>query len=147
MRFVIGLVLIDVFYLVLNMFGIDESFVDRNVMRVKIFKCGGKCYFYVFLQVWCYWWCFILKEYFNWEFLLFYREQKQVFMVVNLFKYFDDDVFGYMRVFKKGGVNVIVIRVFLFKNILFILVFFDRNFLIVDVGYVLRYEGDFVFYS
>lgn len=49
MRFVIGLVLIDVFYLVLNMFGIDESFVDRNVMRVKIFKCGGKCYFYVFL--------------------------------------------------------------------------------------------------
>lgn len=68
-------------------------------------------------------------------------------MVVNLFKYFDDDVFGYMRVFKKGGVNVIVIRVFLFKNILFILVFFDRNFLIVDEGYVLRYEGDFVFYS
>ncbi|WP_461864209.1 type I-B CRISPR-associated protein Cas7/Cst2/DevR [Thermococcus sp.] len=147
MRFATGLVLIDAPHSALNMLGIDESLADRNVTRVKTFKRGGKRYPYVSPQAWRYWWRSTLKEHFNWELSPLYREQKQVFTAANPLKYPDDDVFGYMRAFKKGGVNVTVTRVSPLKNTPLISVLPDRSSLTVDEGYASRHEGDPVPYS
>ncbi len=147
MRFATGLVLIDAPHSALNMLGIDESLADRNVTRVKTFRRGGRRYPYVSPQAWRYWWRSTLKEHFNWELSPLYREQKQVFTAANPLKYPDDDVFGYMRAFKKGGVNVTVTRVSPLKNTPLISVLPDRNSLAVDEGYASRHEGDPVPYS
>ncbi|WP_456365601.1 type I-B CRISPR-associated protein Cas7/Cst2/DevR [Thermococcus sp.] len=147
MRFGTGLVLIDAPHSALNMLGIDESLADRNVTRVKTLKRGGRRYPYVSPQAWRYWWRSTLKEHFNWELSPLYREQKQVFTAANPLKYPDDDVFGYMRAFKKGGVNVTVTRVSPLKNTPLISVLPDRNSLTVDEGYASRHEGDPVPYS
>ncbi|WP_258084726.1 type I-B CRISPR-associated protein Cas7/Cst2/DevR [Thermococcus thermotolerans] len=147
MRFATGMVLIDAPHSALNMLGIDESLADRNVTRVKTFRKGGKRYPYVSPQAWRYWWRFTLKEHFNWELSPLYREQKQVFTAANPLKYPDDDVFGYMRAFKKGGVNVTVTRVSPLKNTPLISILPDRSSLTVDEGYASRHEGDPVPYS
>ncbi|HIH73377.1 MAG: CRISPR-associated autoregulator, DevR family [Thermococcales archaeon 44_46] len=147
MRFAAGMVLIDAPHSALNMLGIDESLADRNVTRVKTLKRGGKRYPYVSPQAWRYWWRSTLKERFGWELSPLYREQKQVFTAANPLKYPDDDVFGYMRAFKKGGVNVSVTRVSPLKNTPLVSVLSDRNSLTVDEGYASRHEGDPVPYS
>jgi CRISPR-associated protein Cst2 len=147
MRFATGLVLIDAPHSALNMLGIDESLADRNVTRVKTFRRGGNRYPYVSPQAWRYWWRFTLKEHFNWELSPLYREQKQVFTAANPLKYPDDDIFGYMRAFKKGGVNVTVTRVSPLKNTPLVSVLPDRSSLTVDDGYASRHEGDPVPYS
>jgi CRISPR-associated protein Cst2 len=147
MRFATGLVLIDAPHSALNMLGIDESLADRNVTRVKTFKRGGNRYPYVSPQAWRYWWRSTLKEHFNWELSPLYREQKQVFTAANPLKYPDDDVFGYMRAFKKGGINVTVTRVSPLKNTPLVSVLPERNSLTVDEGYASRHEGDPVPYS
>lgn len=147
MRFAAGMVLIDAPHSALNMLGIDESLADRNVTRVKTLKRGGKRYPYVSPQAWRYWWRSTLKERFGWELSPLYREQKQVFTAANPLKYPDDDVFGYMRAFKKGGVNVSVTRVSPLKNTPLVSVLPDRNSLTVDEGYASRHEGDPVPYS
>ncbi|WP_010479702.1 type I-B CRISPR-associated protein Cas7/Cst2/DevR [Thermococcus zilligii] len=147
MRFATGLVLIDAPHSALNMLGIDESLADRNVTRVKTFRRGGKYYPYVSPQAWRYWWRSTLKEHFSWELSPLYREQKQVFTAANPLKYPDDDVFGYMRAFKKGNINVTVTRVSPLKNTPLISVLPDRNSLTVDEGYASRHEGDPVPYS
>ncbi|WP_099209940.1 type I-B CRISPR-associated protein Cas7/Cst2/DevR [Thermococcus henrietii] len=147
MRFATGMVLIDAPHSALNMLGIDEGLADRNVTRVKTFRRGGKRYPYVSPQAWRYWWRFTLKEHFNWELSPLYREQKQVFTAANPLKYPDDDVFGYMRAFKKGKVNVTVTRVSPLKNTPLISILPDRNAMTVDEGYASRHEGDPVPYS
>ncbi|MPW38848.1 type I-B CRISPR-associated protein Cas7/Cst2/DevR [Thermococcus sp. 101 C5] len=147
MRFATGLVLIDAPHSALNMLGIDESLADRNVTRVKTFRRGGKRYPYVSSQAWRYWWRSTLREHFNWELSPLYREQKQVFTAANPLKYPDDDIFGYMRAFKKGGVNVTVTRVSPLKNTPLVSVLPDRSSLTVDDGYASRHEGDPVPYS
>ncbi|USS40274.1 type I-B CRISPR-associated protein Cas7/Cst2/DevR [Thermococcus aggregans] len=147
MRFATGMVLIDAPHSALNMLGIDESLADRNVTRVKTLKRGGRRYPYVSPQAWRYWWRFTLKEHFNWELSPLYREQKQVFTAANPLKYPDDDVFGYMRAFKKSGINVTVTRVSPLKNTPLISILPDRNSLTVDEGYASRHEGDPVPYS
>ncbi|WP_297435262.1 type I-B CRISPR-associated protein Cas7/Cst2/DevR [Thermococcus sp.] len=147
MRFAAGMVLIDAPHSALNMLGIDENLADRNVTRVKTLKRGGKRYPYVSPQAWRYWWRSTLKERFGWELSPLYREQKQVFTAANPLKYPDDDVFGYMRAFKKGGVNVSVTRVSPLKNTPLVSVLPDRSSLTVDEGYASRHEGDPVPYS
>ncbi|ASJ17200.1 type I-B CRISPR-associated protein Cas7/Cst2/DevR [Thermococcus chitonophagus] len=147
MRFATGLVLIDAPASALNMLGIDESLPDRNVTRVKTLRRGGRRYPYVSPQAWRYWWRFTLKEYFKWELSPLFREQKQVFTAANPLKYPDDDVFGYMRAFKKGGINVSVTRISPLKNTPLISVLPDRSSLTVDEGYASRHEGDPVPYS
>ncbi|RLF86842.1 type I-B CRISPR-associated protein Cas7/Cst2/DevR, partial [Thermococci archaeon] len=94
-----------------------------------------------------YWWRFTLKEYFKWNLSPLFREQKQVFTAANPLRYPDDDVFGYMRAFKKGGINVTVTRVSPLKNTPLISVLPDRSSLTVDEGYASRHEGDPVPYS
>ncbi|AMM53719.1 type I-B CRISPR-associated protein Cas7/Cst2/DevR [Pyrococcus kukulkanii] len=147
MRFATGLVLIDAPASALNMLGIDESLPDRNVTRVKTLRRGGRRYPYVAPQAWRYWWRFTLKEYFKWNLSPLFREQKQVFTAANPLRYPDDDVFGYMRAFKKGGINVTVTRVSPLKNTPLISVLPDRSSLTVDEGYASRHEGDPVPYS
>jgi len=147
MRFATGMVLIDAPHSALNMLGIDESLADRNVTRIKAFRRGGKRYPYVSPQAWRYWWRFTLKEHFKWELSPLYREQKQVFTAANPLKYPDDDVFGYMRAFKKGGINVTVTRVSPLKNTPLISILPDRSSVTVDEGYASRHEGDPVPYS
>ncbi|AEC52741.1 hypothetical protein PNA2_1826 [Pyrococcus sp. NA2] len=147
MRFAVGMVLIDAPHSALNMLGIDESLPDRNVTRVKKFRRGGKSYPYVSPQAWRYWWRKTLEEHFNWNLSPLFREQKQVFTAANPVEYPDDDVFGYMRAFKKGNTNITVTRVSPLKNTPLISLLPDRSSVTVDEGYASRHEGDPVPYS
>ncbi|AIF69982.1 CRISPR-associated protein DevR [Palaeococcus pacificus DY20341] len=147
MRFAVGIVLIDAPHSALNMLGIDESLADRNVTRVKKLRKGGKSYPYVSPQAWRYWWRKTLAEHFNWELSPLFREQKQVFTAANPIDYPDDDVFGYMRAFKKGNTNITVTRVSPLKNTPLISVLPDRSSVTTDEGYASRHEGDPVPYS
>ena len=147
MRFAVGMVLIDAPHSALNMLGIDESLPDRNVMRVKKFRKGGRSYPYVSPQAWRYWWRKTLEEYFKWELSPLFREQKQVFTAANPIDHPDDDVFGYMRAFKKGNTNITVTRVSPLKNTPLISLLPDRSSVTVDEGYASRHEGDPVPYS
>ncbi len=147
MRFAVGMVLIDVPHSALNMLGIDESLPDRNVTRVKKFRKGGKSYPYVSPQAWRYWWRKTLEEHFKWELSPLFREQKQVFTAANPIEYPDDDIFGYMRAFKKGNTNITVTRVSPLKNTPLISLLPDRSSVTVDEGYASRHEGDPVPYS
>ena len=147
MRFAVGMVLIDAPHSALNMLGIDESLPDRNVTRVKKFRKGGKSYPYVSPQAWRYWWRRTLEEHFGWKLSPLFREQKQVFTAANPIEYPDDDVFGYMRAFKKGNTNITVTRVSPLKNTPLISLLPDRSSVTVDEGYASRHEGDPVPYS
>ncbi|AAL81246.1 type I-B CRISPR-associated protein Cas7/Cst2/DevR [Pyrococcus furiosus DSM 3638] len=147
MKFAAGFVLIDAPHSALNMLGIDENLPDRNVTRVKTLRRGGNRYVYVSPQAWRYWWRTTLKEYFKWELSPLFREEKQVFTAANPIKYPDDDVFGYMRAYKKNNVNVTVTRVSPLKNTPLISVLPDRSSLTIDEGYASRHEGDPVPYS
>ena len=147
MRFAVGMVLIDAPHSALNMLGIDESLPDRNVTRVKKFRKGGKSYPYVSPQAWRYWWRKTLEEHFKWELSPLFREQKQVFTAANPIEYPDDDIFGYMRAFKKGNTNITVTRVSPLKNTPLISLLPDRSSVTVDEGYASRHKGDPVPYS
>jgi len=101
MKYAVGMVLVDAPHSALNMLGIDESLPERTVTRVKKLRKGGISYPYVSSQAWRYWWRRTLSEHFNWNLSPMFREEKQVFTAANPVEYPDDDVFGYMRAFKK----------------------------------------------
>ncbi len=147
MRFGVGMLLIDAPHSALNMLGTDERLPDRNVMRVKKFRRGRYQYVYVSPQAWRYWWRGTLKERFGWALSPLFREEKQVFTAANPVKYPDDDVFGYMRAFKKGNKNITVTRISPLKNSPLISVYPDRSSVTQDDGYASRQEGDPVPYS
>jgi len=147
MRFAVGMLLIDAPHSALNMLGIDETLPDRTVTRVKKFKKGGLSYPYVSPQAWRYWWRKTLSEHFNWELSPLFREEKQVFTAANPVEYPDDDVFGYMRAFKKGNINITVTRISPLKNTPLISLLPDRSSVTSDEGYASRHEGDPVPYS
>jgi len=147
MRFGVGMLLIDTPHSALNMLGIDERLPDRNVMRVKKFRRGRYQYVYVSPQAWRFWWRTTLKERFGWELSPLFREEKQVFTAANPVKYPDDDVFGYMRAFKKGNKNITVTRISPLKNTPLISLYPDRSSVTQDDGYASRQEGDPVPYS
>ncbi|WP_202320531.1 type I-B CRISPR-associated protein Cas7/Cst2/DevR [Archaeoglobus neptunius] len=142
MRFAVGMVLIDAPHSALNMLGIDDSLPDRNVTRVKTLRRGGYRYPYVSPQAWRYWWRKTLNEHFDWELSPLFREEKQVFTAANPLKYKDDDVFGYMRAFKRGGINITVTRISPLKNTPLISVLPERSSITMDEGYASRHEGD-----
>ena len=147
MRFGVGMLLIDAPHSALNMLGTDTSKPDRNVMIVKKFRRGRYQYVYVSPQAWRFWWRTTLKTHFGWELSPLFREEKQVFTAANPIRYPDDDVFGYMRAFKKGNKNITVTRISPFKNTPLISVFPDRSSVTEDDGYASRHEGDPVPYS
>ncbi|KUJ94613.1 MULTISPECIES: type I-B CRISPR-associated protein Cas7/Cst2/DevR [Archaeoglobus] len=147
MRFAVGMVLIDAPHSALNMLGIDETLPDRTVTRVKKLRKGGWSYPYVSPQAWRYWWRKTLSEHFNWNLSPMVREEKQVFTAANPVEYPDDDVFGYMRAFKKGNVNITVTRMSPLKNTPLVSLLPDRSSVTQDEGYASRHEGDPVPYS
>lgn len=148
MRFGVGMLLIDAPHSALNMLGIDTRLSDRNVMRVKKFRRGRNQYVYVSPQAWRFWWRSTLKEKFNWKLSPLYREEKQVFTAANPVIYPDDDVFGYMRAFKKGNKNITVTRISPLKNTPLISLYPDRSSVTEDSGYASRHEkGDPVPYN
>lgn len=147
MRFAVGLVLIDAPHSALNMLGIDESLPERTITRVKKLRKGGKLYPYISPQAWRYWWRKTLSEHFDWNLSSTVREEKQVFTAANPVEYPDDDVFGYMRAFKKGKVNITVTRISPLKNTPLVSLLPDRSSVTQDEGYASRHEGDPVPYS
>jgi len=147
MRFGVGMLLIDAPHSALNMLGIDERLPDRNVMRVKKFRRGKNQYVYVSPQAWRFWWRETLSEIFGWQLSPLFREEKQVFTSADPVRYPDDDVFGYMRAFKKGNKNITVTRTSPLKNTPLISVYPDRSSVTQDDGYASRQEGDPVPYS
>jgi len=147
MRFAVGMVLIDAPHSALNMLGIDESLPERTVTRVKKLRKGSLSYPYVSPQAWRYWWRKALSEYFNWVLSPMFREEKQVFTAANPIEYPDDDVFGYMRAFKKGKVNITVTRMSPLKNTPLVSLLPDRSAVTQDEGYASRHEGVPVPYS
>jgi len=76
-----------------------------------------------------------------------FREEKQVFTAANPIEYPDDDIFGYMRAFKKGNVNITVTRMSPLKNTPLVSLLPDRSSVTSDEGYASRHEGDPVPYS
>jgi CRISPR-associated protein Cst2 len=147
MRFAVGMILVDAPHSALNMLGIDESLPERTVTRVKKLRKGGLFYPYVSPQAWRYWWRKTLSERFNWNLSPMFREEKQVFTAANPIEYPDDDVFGYMRAFKKGNVNITVTRISPLKNTPLVSLLPDRSSVTQDEGYASRHEGDPVPYS
>jgi len=147
MRFAVGMILVDAPHSALNMLGIDESLPERTVTRVKKLRKGGLSYPYVSSQAWRYWWRKTLSERFNWNLSPMFREEKQVFTAANPIEYPDDDVFGYMRAFKKGNVNITVTRISPLKNTPLVSLLPDRSSVTQDEGYASRHEGDPVPYS
>ncbi|AKG92217.1 CRISPR-associated autoregulator DevR family [Geoglobus ahangari] len=147
MKFAVGMVLIDAPHSALNMLGIDESLPERTVTRVKRLRKGGLSYPYVSPQAWRYWWRKTLSEHFGWTLSPLFREEKQVFTAANPIVFPDDDVFGYMRAFKKGNVNITVTRMSPLKNTPLISLFPDRSSITADEGYASRHEGDPVPYT
>lgn len=147
MRFAVGMILVDTPHSALNMFGIDESLAERTVTRVKKLKKGSQSYPYVSPQAWRYWWRKTLSEHFGWSLSPMFREEKQVFTAANPVEYPDDDIFGYMRAFKKGKVNITVTRISPLKNTPLVSLLPDRSSLTQDEGYASRHEGDPVPYS
>jgi len=147
MRFAVGMVLVDAPHSALNMLGIDESLPERTVTRVKKLRRGGLSYPYVSPQAWRYWWRKTLSEHFDWNLSPMVREEKQVFTAANPIDYPDDDVFGYMRAFKKGNVNITVTRISPLKNTPLVSIFPDRSSVTRDEGYASRHEGDPVPYT
>jgi len=120
---------------------------DRTVTRVKKLRRGGLSYPYVSPQAWRYWWRKTLSEHFNWTLSPMVREEKQVFTAANPVEYPDDDVFGYMRAFKKGNINITVTRVSPLKNTPLISLLPDRSSITQDDGFASRHEGDPVPYT
>ncbi|OYT33332.1 type I-B CRISPR-associated protein Cas7/Cst2/DevR [Archaeoglobales archaeon] len=147
MRFAVGMVLVDAPHSALNMLGIDESLPERTVTRVKKLRKGGLSYPYVSPQAWRYWWRRTLSEHFDWRLSPMFREEKQVFTAANPIEYPDDDVFGYMRAFKKRNVNITVTRISPLKNTPLVSIFPDRGSVTQDEGYASRHEGNPVPYT
>ena len=147
MKFAVGMVLIDAPHSALNMLGIDETLPDRTVTRVKKLRKGGLSYPYVSPQAWRYWWRKTLSEHFSWALSPMVREEKQVFTAANPVEYPDDDVFGYMRAFKKGKTNITVTRISPLKNTPLISLLPDRSSVTQDDGFASRHEGDPVPYA
>lgn len=147
MKFAVGMILVDAPHSALNMLGIDESLPERTVTRVKKLRKGSLSYPYVSPQAWRYWWRRTLSEHFKWNLSPMFREEKQVFTAANPVEYPDDDIFGYMRAFKKGNVNITVTRMSPLKNTPLVSLFPDRSSVVQDEGYASRHEGDPVPYS
>lgn len=147
MRFAVGLVLVNAPHSALNMLGIDETLPERTVTRVKKLRKGGYFYPYVSPQAWRYWWRKTLSEHFQWNLSPLFREEKQVFTSANPVEYPDDDIFGYMRAFKKGKANITVTRISPLKNTPLVSLLPDRSSITQDEGYASRHEGDPVPYS
>jgi CRISPR-associated protein Cst2 len=102
MTFVTGLLLIDAPASALNNLGNVEGRLFDNVAGVKVIRTREGAYPYVSAQAFRYWLRTTLEKYNpEWKSAPIWREQKVAYTDANPIKYWDDDLFGYMRVGSK----------------------------------------------
>jgi len=98
MTFVTGLLLIDAPASALNNLGNVEGRLFDNVAGVKVIRTREGAYPYVSAQAFRYWLRTTLEKYNpEWKSAPIWREQKVAYTDANPIKYWDDDLFGYMR--------------------------------------------------
>ncbi|MCB9139427.1 MAG: type I-B CRISPR-associated protein Cas7/Cst2/DevR [Caldilineaceae bacterium] len=98
MSFITGLLLIDAPASALNNAGGMRDELYGNKVAVKAIRAEGKTYPYVSAQAFRYWLRSTLEAYSpDWKSAPVYREEKVAYTDANPIKYWDDDLFGYMR--------------------------------------------------
>ncbi|MEW6399715.1 MAG: type I-B CRISPR-associated protein Cas7/Cst2/DevR [Bacillota bacterium] len=98
MAFVAGLLLIDAPASALNNLGQIPGARTDNTVGVKVIKARDGAYPYVSAQAFRYWLRMTLQGGdFGWKAAPIFREEKVAYADANPIKYWDDDLFGYMR--------------------------------------------------
>jgi len=98
MSFVTGLMLIDAPASALNNLGNIPGARTDNIVGVKLIRAKDGAYPYVSAQAFRYWLRTTLENAdLGWEAAPIYREKKVAYTDANPIKWWDDDLFGYMR--------------------------------------------------
>lgn len=98
MAFVTGLMLIDAPASALNNLGNIPGARTDNTVGVKMIRARDGAYPYVSAQAFRYWLRMTLKNVVSeWAAAPVYREEKVAYTDANPIRYWDDDLFGYMR--------------------------------------------------
>jgi CRISPR-associated protein Cst2 len=98
MAFVTGLLLIDAPASALNNLGSVPGARTDNTVGVKVIRTKAGAYPYVSAQSFRYWLRTTLENgNFGWQAAPIYREKKVAYTDANPIKWWDDDLFGYMR--------------------------------------------------
>lgn len=99
MAFITGLILLDAPASALNNAGADESARTENAVATKFIRTRPGAYPYVSAQAFRYWLRTTLQDgaINGWQAAPVWREQKVAYTDANPLKWWDDDLFGYMR--------------------------------------------------
>lgn len=97
MSFITGLLLIDAPASALNNLGSIPGARTDNTVGVKIIRTKEGAFPYVSAQAFRYWLRLTLEANPQWISAPIYREEKVAYTDANPLKYWDDDLFGYMR--------------------------------------------------
>lgn len=98
MAFVTGLMLIDAPASALNNLGGIQGRVNENAVGVKVIRTREGAFPYVSAQAFRYWLRTTLeKANIGWKAAPIYREEKVAYTDANPVRWWDDDLFGYMR--------------------------------------------------
>ncbi len=97
MAFVTGLILVDAPASALNNQGSIPGARDDNTVGVKFISTREGAYPYVSAQAFRYWLRMTLDDNPEWKSAPVYREEKVAYTDANPIKWWDDDLFGYMR--------------------------------------------------
>ena len=97
MSFITGLLLIDAPASALNNLGSIPGARTDNTVGVKVIRTKEGALPYVSAQAFRYWLRMTLETNEKWQAAPIYREEKVAYTDANPLKYWDDDLFGYMR--------------------------------------------------
>lgn len=97
MSFITGLMLIDAPASALNNLGTIEGARTDNTVGVKAIRTKEGLHPYVSAQAFRYWLRETLATFPDWKAAPIYREEKVAYTDANPIKWWDDDLFGYMR--------------------------------------------------
>lgn len=97
MSFITGLLLIDAPASALNNLGSIPGARTDNTVGVKVIRTREGAFPYVSAQAFRYWLRMTLEANEKWQAAPIYREEKVAYTDANPLKYWDDDLFGYMR--------------------------------------------------
>jgi CRISPR-associated protein Cst2 len=97
MSFITGLLLIDAPASALNNLGSIPGARTDNTVGVKAIRTREGAFPYVSAQAFRYWLRATLADNPQWQAAPIYREEKVAYTDANPLKYWDDDLFGYMR--------------------------------------------------
>jgi CRISPR-associated protein Cst2 len=97
MSFITGLLLIDAPASALNNLGSIPGARTDNTVGVKVIRTKEGAFPYVSAQAFRYWLRMTLEANEMWQAAPIYREEKVAYTDANPLKYWDDDLFGYMR--------------------------------------------------